>query len=50
MTEPSLGHFFMLYFDHRGVDNFMWDSLEAVETKADHGAWFFSNSMEPDVG
>lgn len=40
----------MLSLDHRGVDVSMRGSLKIVETEANHDAWFFSSSLEADVG
>lgn len=41
----------MLSLDHREVWMFsVRGSLEHVETKAGHGAWFFSSCLEANAG
>lgn len=39
-----------LFRPQRGADVSVRGSLELVETKVGHGAWFFSNSWEDDGG
>lgn len=49
-SSVSLRPLYGLFISQRGVDVSVRGSLEAVETKAGHGAWFFSSSLEADVG
>lgn len=44
-----LRHLYGLFRSEKGVAVSVRGSLEGVETKADHGAWFFSSSLEADV-
>lgn len=48
-VSVCLGPLYGLFGSQRGVDVSVRGSLEVVETKVD-GAWFFSSSLEADVG